>query len=86
MLTALILSLSLNLGLTGLSLFHLKNLREKDRAWVRESRRYADMISGLLDRLMHATGQTWTPPPRPVKDEELIDEELQKQLEGWREV
>lgn len=86
MITSLVLALALNLVLAALSLFQHKQLKLLNKEWARESRRHSEVIANLLDRLMHATGQTWTPPPRPVADEEVIDEELKNQLEGWREV
>lgn len=83
---ALILSLVLNVILAGLSLFQLKALEKKDRKQERERSAAVLVQTNLIDRLMHKEGVTWTPAPRPVQDEILIDDETKAALEGWREV
>lgn len=57
------------------------------RAMERERAKYAQREAELLDRLMHVTGHTWTPPPRVVDEvEPEEDEELQQHREGWVQV
>lgn len=77
----LLLSLFYNYSVLGL-LKKVEEKRRRDWDFARQNEKE------LLDRLMYATGKTWVLPPKEnlKEGEELIDEELQKQLEGWREV
>jgi hypothetical protein len=86
----LLLTLILSLAVLGSSLlaysqhrtvWRMSRERERDRnAWAARE-------SELLDRLMHATGVTWTPPPRPEIGEDKGDEEFVTRItEGWKEV
>lgn len=86
MLTALILSLGLNLLLGSITLFSHKALERKNREQIRERQSHAATTKDLLDRLMHSEGRTWTPPPVSVPTEEVIDEETKLMMEGWKEV
>lgn len=84
MLLALLLSLSLNLAFVALTLFQHKSLEKKDRKAERERLTHLGVEREFLDRIMHLSGSTWTPPPRETKpNEEAIDEETKLVLEGW---
>ena len=88
MLFPLILSLSLNLALTGLTLFSYKVLDRKNREQVRERQAHAATTKELLDRLMYVTNKPWVPTPRETAQavEEELDEDTQLALAGWTEV
>lgn len=85
MLFPLLLSLSLNLALTGLTLFSLKLLSKKERALERKDAAHKQTVQELLDRLMHVTGKPWVPTPRETKAavEGELDEDTQLALQGW---
>lgn len=87
MLLALVLSLTLNLLLGGLTLFYFKSLEKKDRRNERERLAHVAVEREFLDRIMHLSGKTWVVPPRelPKEEEELLDEETQMMLAGWRD-
>lgn len=79
--------------LAALSLFYVltvcalvRVVREQNNQLKRDRANHKQTVMELVDRLMHKEGSTWTPPPRVVEDEEVIDEELKLQLEGWKEV
>ena len=88
MLLALILSLVLNLGLVILTLFHTRFHRELVHNLRRDRLNSFQRETELMDRLMHMSGSTWTPPPREklAEDETLIDDETKAELEGWIQV
>lgn len=83
----LILSSCLLLSLFS-NWFLFKGYKRQDRQHQRDIMFEREYNRNLLDRLMHVTGNTWTLPPREnlKPEEEILDPELQRQLEGWREV
>jgi len=59
-------------------------MRINDRAHIREKQVLLQQNTDLIDRIMHISGSTWTPPPRPVVEEtESESEEILRFKEGW---
>ena len=49
-------------------MYRSKTVERMQRDWERERARYMETIRELTDRLMYATGHTWTPPPAVTAD------------------
>jgi hypothetical protein len=54
-----------------------RELARREQAWAIERQ-------ALLDRIMHLSGQTWTPPPVDLEPQVEIEEEPEEELElAW---
>jgi hypothetical protein len=73
--------------LSVLAYFQYRAIRDFPRQLERSVNRFVARETELLDRIMHQANQTWTPPPRPVaQEDDEEDEELKLQLQGWEQV
>ncbi len=64
-------------------LMFVRYMRETTRAHTREKQVLLQQNTDLVDRIMHISGSTWTPPPRPEIVEEIESEEFKLHREGW---
>ena len=80
--------------LAALSLFYVLSvfafvrvIREQNNQLKRDRASHKQTVTELIDRLMHKEGVTWTPPPKVVReDDDEIDEDTKRAIEGWKEV
>ncbi len=82
LLLLLSLSVTLLVCLAG-DLMLIRYMRANDRAHIREKQILMQQNTDLIDRVMHMSGSTWTPPPRPEVVEETESEEIKRHREGW---
>ncbi len=78
----IVLSTALLACIAG-DLMLVRYMREATRAHTREKQALMQTNTDLTDRIMHMSGSTWTPPPRPEIMEDVESEDHKRYREGW---